>query len=161
MINCHENDNNNSKELISKLFVRHTSGDKHWNEEKNSNDCLINLKKDNWMFEIGVKTRNQRKLINMQKTLFGGVDLDKFFITVKIYYFLIWPFVFLFICFRSCLHQVMSAKFMPPKIVCLQLQNLALITCFDVFVKYSIIFCSVLLELDNQLIFFLHSDDYS
>ena len=34
---------------------------------------------------------------------------------IKIYYSFIWPFVFLFICFRSRLHQIMQAKFMPPK----------------------------------------------
>ena len=36
-----------SKKLISKLFVRHLSRDKHWNEgKKNLIDCLIKLNKD-------------------------------------------------------------------------------------------------------------------
>ena len=36
--------------------------------------------------------------------------------------------------------HVMLAKFMPPKRVCLQLENLALITRFDAFLKHPIIF---------------------
>ena len=41
------------------LFVRHSSGDKRRNEEKNSIDCLMKLNEGKWMFEKGVKTRNQ------------------------------------------------------------------------------------------------------
>ena len=45
-----------------------------------------------------------------------------------------------FICFKSRLHQIMRAKFMPPKRSCLQLEDLALITRFDAFLKHPIIF---------------------
>ena len=40
---------------------------------------------------------------------------------------------FSFIYFKSGLHQIIQAKFMPPKQVCLQLETLALITCCDAF----------------------------
>ena len=45
-----------------------------------------------------------------------------------------------FICFRSRLHQIMQAKYMPSKTVCLELETLALITCCDAFFKHPIIF---------------------
>ena len=59
---------------------------------------------------------------------------------MRVCYFFIWSFVFSFICFRSRLHQIIQAKFMPPKTVCLQLENLPLIMRFDAFLKHPIIF---------------------
>ena len=45
------------------LFVRYSSGDKCGNEGKRSSiDFLIKLNEDDWMFEKGVKTRDQRKI---------------------------------------------------------------------------------------------------
>ena len=44
------------------------------------------------------------------------------------------------ICFRNRLHQIIQARFMLSKRVCLQLENHALITCFDAFFKDPIIF---------------------
>ena len=58
----------------------------------------------------------------------------------KIYYSFIWPFVFSFICFRSRLYQIMQDKFMSTKRICLQLENLVLITRFNAFLKHRIIF---------------------
>ena len=49
------------KKLISKLFVRHSSGDKRRNEGKNSIDFLVKLNEDDWVFEKSVTTRDQRK----------------------------------------------------------------------------------------------------
>ena len=59
-----------------------------------------------------------------------------------------WSFVFLFIGCRSRLHQIIQVRFMPPKRICLQLENLALITRFDAFLSHPIIF------IRPQLIFF-------
>ena len=57
---------------------------------------------------------------------------------------------------EAMLHQIMQVKFMPPKRVCLQLETLALITCYDASLKHPIIFVQLL---QNQLNFsFLHSD---
>ena len=51
-----------NKKLISKLFVRHSSGDIRRNEvKKNSIDFVIKLNKNDWMFEKSVTTRDQRK----------------------------------------------------------------------------------------------------
>ena len=45
-----------------------------------------------------------------------------------------------FVCFGRRIHQVMQAKFMPPKRICLQLKNLTLISRFYAFLKHPIIF---------------------
>ena len=50
------------KKLISKLFVRHSSGDKRWNEgKKNFIDFVIKLNKDDRLYKRSVTTRDQRK----------------------------------------------------------------------------------------------------
>ena len=54
-----------SKKLISKLFVRHSSRDKRQNEGKKLNCFLIKLNEDDWMFEKGVKTRDQRIILKL------------------------------------------------------------------------------------------------
>ena len=48
--------------------------------------------------------------------------------------------VFSFIRFKSRLHQLIQAKVMPPKRVCLHLGNLAMITRLDAFLKHPINF---------------------
>ena len=48
------------KKLISKLFVRHFQEINSERRKKSSIDCLIKLNEDDWMFEKGVKPRNQR-----------------------------------------------------------------------------------------------------
>ena len=51
-----------NKKLISKLFVRHSSGDKHWNKgKKKLFDFVIKLNEDDWVFEKSVTTCDQRK----------------------------------------------------------------------------------------------------
>ena len=48
------------------LFVRHLSGDKRRNKgRKNSIYFLIKLNEDDWVFEKGVKTPNQRKTFKL------------------------------------------------------------------------------------------------
>ena len=50
---------------LSPSFLSNTrQGDKRWNEEKNSIDCQIKLNEDEWTFEKGVKTRDQRKILS-------------------------------------------------------------------------------------------------
>ena len=175
-----------NKKLISKLFVRHSSGDKRRNDgKKNSIDFVIKLNEDDYMFERNVTIRDQckssscKQTISLQdrvcqilpkfirtgripnfrnistrsgksstpvmfsKSAIGQHFLNSF-ICVKNYkkfaYFFIWSFAFSFICFRSRLHQIMQAKFMSPKRVCLQLETLAFITCCDASLKHPIIF---------------------
>ena len=55
---------------------------------------------------------------------------------------------FYFLCFKSRLHQIMPAKFMPPKKVCLQLETIALITCSDTFLKHPIIFVQLYYQIN-------------
>ena len=48
------------KKLISKRFIRHSSGNKCWNEgKKNSIDVLKNLNEGDLMFERSVTIRDQ------------------------------------------------------------------------------------------------------
>ena len=55
-----------TKNSSSKLFVRHSSGYERRNErKKNLIDLLIKMNEDDWMFEKGVKTRDQRKIFEI------------------------------------------------------------------------------------------------
>ena len=54
-----------SETLISKLIVRHSPGDKRRNENRNKLNYFKKLNEDDWMFEKGVKTRNQRKIFEL------------------------------------------------------------------------------------------------
>ena len=75
----------------------------------------------------------------------------------KIIIFSIWSFLFSFICFRSSLHQIMQAKFMPLKRICLQLETLALITCCDAIFNQPIIRSSLFSFITKSIkIFFLY-----
>ena len=60
-----------NKKLISKLFVRHSSGDKRRNErKKNLIDFVIKLNEDDWMFERSVTTRNLVNKFHVVNKLF-------------------------------------------------------------------------------------------
>ena len=64
------------KKLISKLFVRHSSGDKRRNEGKKSSiDFFIKLNEDDWMFEKDVKTGDQGKIFKLLTNSFWGINL--------------------------------------------------------------------------------------
>ena len=62
MISRTKFEDNYNKKLISKFFVRYSSGDKRRNEgKKNSINFVIKLHKDDWLHERSVTTRDQRK----------------------------------------------------------------------------------------------------
>ena len=59
-----------NKKLISKLFVRHSSGDKRRNDgKKNSIDFVIKLNENDYMFERNVTTRDQCKSSSCKQTI--------------------------------------------------------------------------------------------
>ena len=54
-----------SAKNTSLTFFQPSSRDKRRNEGKNSINCLIQLNENEWMFEKGVKTRNQRTIFKL------------------------------------------------------------------------------------------------
>ena len=64
-----------NKKLISKLFVRHSSGDKRWNKgNKNSIDFVIKLNENDWMFEKASQHVINARVSSCKQTLFGGIN---------------------------------------------------------------------------------------
>ena len=62
------------KKLISKLFVRHSSGDKRWNEgKKNFINFVIKLNKDDCCIREASQHVINARVLSCKQTLFGGI----------------------------------------------------------------------------------------